>query len=457
MSTVVILIIFFGIAVGVLAYFLIKMLILPRRLSAVAELLKQGRLQAATKTVKAILAKEPRNASAHYYLGKIYLADNKPELALMELKAVSELGQFEVDIPETEFRRLIAGLYERFGQLEEALKEYIMLTKGDPGNAEYYFQCARLFNDRNKTDVAIKYARKAVELDPRHGKAHFVLGSILYRTKHPLEARAEFELALKHDPSNYDAYYYLGKLLKEGNDYTGALLAFERAQKSPAYKIKALVERGGTYMSQGSYENAVIELERAVKLIKDESSSEALYGRYFLSLCFEKLKNLDRAIEQWEIIYARKPQFRDVAEKLSHYQEYRTDDHMKDYLTSGREDFVILCKSVASEALSLAVRDVVETPNGVDLIAVENESDKWIGAKKMPRLLRFLRVSEPLDESSIRSLLENMKKLAIVRGALITSSGFSRSAMDFAENRPVELFNKDKLQELLKKAIPVGR
>ncbi|HPE37447.1 MAG TPA: restriction endonuclease, partial [Spirochaetales bacterium] len=170
-----------------------------------------------------------------------------------------------------------------------------------------------------------------------------------------------------------------------------------------------------------------------------------------------KLKNLDRAIEQWEIIYARKPQFRDVAEKLSHYQEYRTDDHMKDYLTSGREDFVILCKSVASEALSLAVRDVVETPNGVDLIAVENESDKWIGAKKMPRLLRFLRVSEPLDESSIRSLLENMKKLAIVRGALITSSGFSRSAMDFAENRPVELFNKDKLQELLKKAIPVGR
>ena len=118
------------------------MLVLPRRLSSVADLIKQGRYQLATKAVKAVLAKEPRNGSAHYYLAKIYLAESKPELALMELKTVSDIGQFEIDIPETEFRKLIAGLYERFGQLEEALKEYIMLSKNDPGNAEYFFQCA---------------------------------------------------------------------------------------------------------------------------------------------------------------------------------------------------------------------------------------------------------------------------------------------------------------------------
>ncbi len=452
MSAVVVLIIFFGIAVGVLAYFLIRMLVLPRKLSSVADFLKQGRLQAAAKAVKAILAKEPRNASAHFYMAKIYLAESKHELALMELKTVSDIGQFEVDIPETEFRRLIAGLYERFNQLEEALKEYIMLSKSDPGNAEYYYNCARLFDERGKEDVAVKYARKAVELDPRHGKAHFCLGLILYKTKHPLEARSEFEAALKHDPSNYDSYYYLGKLLKETNDYTGALLCFERAQKSPAFKLKALVERGGTYMSQGSYENAVIELERAVKFFKDESSTEALYGRYFLSLCYEKLKSLDKAIEQWEKIYTRKPQFRDVAEKLAHYQEYRTDDHMKDFLTSGREEFLEICRTIATDGLLLSIRDTMETPNGLDFIAVEGDSEKWLGTKKKPQLLRFLRVSESLDESSIRSLLDNMKKLAIVRGSILSSASFTRSAIDFAENRPVELFNKEKLQELLKTA-----
>ena len=245
MSFVIILIVFFGIAVGVLSFFLIRMIVTPKRLSAVADLIKQGRYQAATKAVKAMLAKEPRNAAAHYYLGKIYQADGKPELALMEFKTVGDIGQFGHEIPEAEFRRLIADLYERFGQLEEALKEYILLAKGDPRNAEYFYQCARIFDERGKADVATKYARKAVELDPRHGKAHYMLGVILYKTKHPLEAKAEFELGLKFDPSNYDSYYYLGKLMKESNDYTGALLAFERAQKSPALKIKALVERVG--------------------------------------------------------------------------------------------------------------------------------------------------------------------------------------------------------------------
>jgi len=169
-------------------------------------------------------------------------------------------------------------------------------------------------------------------------------------------------------------------------------------------------------------------------------------------MCFEKMRNLDRAIEQWEKIYSRKPQFRDVAEKLTHYQEYRADDSMKDYLTAGREEFLDICKAITNNALTLSVRDVMETPNGVDFIAVENDSDKWLGTKKMPRLLRFLRVSESLDESSVRALLDNMKKLAIVRGSIISSASFTRSASEFAENRPVELYNKEQLAELLKKA-----
>ena len=169
MSFIVILIIFFGVAVGILSYFLIRMIVMPKRLSAVSDLIKQGRTQAANKIVKAILVKEPRNAAAHYYLGKIYLAEGKAELALMEFKTVGGIGQFGQEIPETEFRRVIAELYERFGQLEEALKEYILLVKDDPRNAEYYFQCARIFDERGKADVATKYTRKAVE---QIGRAH---------------------------------------------------------------------------------------------------------------------------------------------------------------------------------------------------------------------------------------------------------------------------------------------
>jgi len=60
-------------------------------------------------------------------------------------------------------------------------------------------------------------------------------------------------------------------------------------------------------------DKATPELERAIKMVKDESAAESLYGRYFLAMCYEKQRELDKAIDQWEKIYAKKPGFRDVA------------------------------------------------------------------------------------------------------------------------------------------------
>lgn len=451
MSFVVVLILILGVGVVFLSVFIIRMVAAPQQSKAIAEAMKQGRSAVVVRSAKALLQKDPHNAAAHWYLAQAYQAEGKPELSLMELKAVSQIGQFGLEVPEVEFRIRIASLYERFSQFEESLKEHILLTKIDPRSAVHFLDAGRLFEARGKTDVAVNYLRKAIEMDVRLYGAHHTLGLILYRTKHPMEAKAELESAIKWNPDDYEAYYYVGKILKEMSDFTAALLAFEKASRNQEFRLKCLVERGGCYMSQGSLDKAVPELERAVKQIKDEGAPESLYGRYFLALCYEKSRDLDHAIEQWERIYAKKPGFRDVAEKLTQYQEYRTDDHMKDYLTCGREEFAAMCKTVVQGSLGLSIRDTSEIQNGVDVIAVEGDSDKWMAAKKIPTLVRFLRVSDNLDEGSVRSLLDQMKKLGIVRGSIVTSSGFSRTALEFAENRSVELFTKDRLQEMLAK------
>jgi tetratricopeptide (TPR) repeat protein len=451
MSFVVVLILILGVGVAFLSVFIVRMVAAPHQSKAIAEALKQGRSSVVVRSAKALLQKDPHNAAAHWYLAQAYQAEGKPELALMELKAVDDLGQFGSEVPEIEFRTRIAALYERFNQIEQASGEHILLTKLEPRSALHFLDAGRLFEARGKTDLAVNYLRKAIEMDERLYLAHHTLGLILFRTKHTMEAKAEFEAAIKWSPDNFEAYYYVGKVLKEMSDFTAALLSFEKASRSPELRLKCLVERGGCYMSQGAVDKAVQELERAVKQIKDEGAPESLYGRYFLAMCYEKARNLDQAIEQWERIYAKKPGFRDVAEKLTQYQEYRTDDHMKDYLTCGKEEFASMCKAVVEGSLGLSIRDSSEVQNGVDVIAVEGESDKWMAAKKIPTLVRFLRVSDNLDESAVRSLLDQMKKLGVVRGSIVTSSGFSRTALEFAENRSVELVTKDKLQEMLAK------
>jgi tetratricopeptide (TPR) repeat protein len=440
------------VGIGFLAFLIVKSLLMPRQISAIADLIKNGRTAAAAKAVRALIAKNSRHASAHYYLGLIYMAEGKGELALMEFKTVNQISQFGLEVPEIEFRKKIAALYSRFNQAEEALKEYLVLIKIEPDNAANYYMAGKLFVERGRADSAIGYFRKALEYDPRHSKSHFELGMILYRDKKPIEAKSEISLAIKFDSDNAEAYYYLGKLQKESNEFTPALLSFEKAVRDPELKAKALVERGGCYMSLNDLDRAIPELERAVKAAKDESSNEALYARYFLAMCYEKQREIDKAIEQWEKIYNKKASFRDVAEKLSQYQEFRTDDKMKDYVTCDRESFVAICGSILTSSMGLIIRETTEIPSGVDIIAVEADNQKWLGTKKLPVLYRFLRTPEVLDDAAVRAILDNLKKLGVVRGAIITSSGFTRTATEYSENRPIELYTKDHLQELLNKA-----
>jgi tetratricopeptide (TPR) repeat protein len=450
MPIIIVLIVILGMAIGVFAYFLIRSIIAPKQMQTLFKQMEQGKAGAVARTAKQILSKQPRNVDAHFLLGKAYLEQEKPELALMELKTVNEIGIFEGYTKEAEFRKLIADLFERFKQNDEALKEYLLLIKLEPSVAEHYFRAGVLFEERSNSDKAANYYRKTLELAPKHSMAHYRLGYLLYRSKKSIEAKQQLEHALQSDSSNYKAHFYMGKILKENHDHVAALLSFEKAQRDPELKTRALIERGSCYMNMKDFEKAAVELERAIKLADDSSSQEILYARYFLSLAYEQTRNYDEAIKQWEVIYKKKPSFKDVAEKLSQYQELRTDDHIKDFLTAGPSEFYDIAKAITTQSLDLQIRDSGDIKNGCQIIAVESNT-KWRNAKKQPKLIWYLRVPEVLTDSTVRSMHENMKKLNVTRGVIVSSSGFTRKALDYAESRPIDLIDKEKLQKLLSK------
>jgi tetratricopeptide (TPR) repeat protein len=318
-----------------------------------------------------------------------------------------------------------------------------------PNRSEYYYWAGKLFTERNRTDMAANYLRKAAELNPRDGKVLYELGVMLYKDNKAREAKAALEAALKYQSENAQIHFYLGKILQDAKDYTAAAGSFEKAARDADFRIRALVERGGCYMALNAPEKAIPDLERAANAITDESAQDGLYARYFLGLCYEKIRELDKAISQWEKIYAQKKNFRDVGEKLAQYQELRSDDNIKDYLTAAPVDFMELCKAVTAQAMDLQVQNAKSLPDGCELTAIENESAKWRNARKMPRLIRFYRSPDPVDEPKVRSLLDDARDNNLTRGAIITSADFTRAALDYANSRPVELFNKEKLQVLL--------
>jgi tetratricopeptide (TPR) repeat protein len=444
------------VGIGFLAGFVIKRLLFSKGTDALPSLIKRGKTQLAIKSAKQLLAKDSKSAEAHYYLGLAYVAEKKEDLAYREFKALNQLSIQGKAIPEIEYRQTLAKLYATHNEVEEALKEYLLLIKLMPKKGDYYYQAGKLFGERGKLETAREYLEKAAELSPNDGDIYFELGVMLYKAKKATDAKAVLERALRFqkDKAQAKTWYYIGKLEKDLKEYANAVVSFDKASSEPEYKLRALVERGGAFMSMQDFSKAAPVLEKAVAAITDESIQESLYARYFLGLCYEKKREIDKAVAQWEKVYREKKGFRDVGEKLSQYQDLKADTGdggIKKYITAGSMDFLELCKSIAKNAMALSVQAAKPTAGGCELIAVEGGTD-WQSTRKIPRLIRFYRGNDPADEDDIRSILDDAKEQNIPKAAIIASAGFSGAALEFANNRPVELFGKEKLQGMLRKA-----
>lgn len=435
-----------------LLVFIVKAVSSPKKLDTVKKLLKQGKNQAAAKLAKQIVTKDPQNFAVHYYLGKAYIADNRGELALMEFKTVNERALFDSSLPEIPFRREFADLLVKYNQNDAALREYLLLTKLDPATSDHYFNAGRLYEKTNKKDLALSVYKKCIALNPKNAKAHASLGYILFQAKQLNEAKKELDLAIHLNPEEYSCYYYLGKLLKDAKDYGAAVKAFDKAQRDNEYKQKALIERSTCYMMANRLDNAQIDLQRAIELDKEGTKNDTLYARYFLAACYEKSRKIEKAIEQWELIYKVNRSFRDVSSKLSEYKDLQSNDSLKDYLTSSDAEYVEICKNTVKKGLNLNVVQEDQKKFGIQILATEAKDGDWMNMRKQTFLLRFYRDVDPLEEAPVREALDTAKSSNCTKTYIFASAGFTRTASSFAENRPVELVGKDKLQQILDKA-----
>ncbi len=422
-------------------------------ITSIQNLLKQGRTGHSIDILKKIIIKDPQNVDAHFLLAKAFLMEQKDELAFMEIKAINKIGEFSSVCPEPEFRKISSKLFLKFNQPDEALKDYLLLIKLSPYDAENYFNVGLLFEERQRSSKAVNYYKKAIELQPRHGGAYMHLGIIMYNNKRYKDAKVFFDSSLKYDDNNFTTFFYLGKIAKEAKDYLTAIAEFEKALRDKSVKLKALIERGICYIALQKYDTAITELEKAITLVEKDTEinpteQQILYIHYFLAMAFEQERNLDKAIEHWLYINKRKKNFKDVSEKLSQYKELQENDKMKDYLTSTRDDFIEICKEICTK-LSLNAQDFKDIKSGIQLIGLESGKKDWKASKKQPYLVRILRDSSPINEVTVRNTLDEMKNLNIMKSILISSNEITSEAKKFAESRPIELIGKRKLVKLL--------
>lgn len=436
--------------IAVISIFIIKNLLQPQKVSTVKKLIKEGKYSQAVKIAKNILSKDPKDWETHYWLGKAYLSDNKPELALIEYKNVNQNMVFKGDISEVEFRKDFASLCKKYNQTEEALKQYLLLTKMEPQNADNDYNVGQIYEAQGQSALAMGFYQKALTVNKKHAKAYTSMGYLLYRSKQYGEAKSTIETAIKLNPSNYSNYYYLGKIYKDSKDLSSAVKAFEKAARDPEFRQKALIEKGSCLMLAGLTDQAINDFDLAIHATKDQNSKETLFARYFLGACYEKTHKIEKALEQWEKIYAINKKFKDVGTKLNQYKDIQTNDGMKEYLTASAKNFTEICKKLALVGFNLNAQKIEPTNFGCQMLATEDKQQNWTNIRHEVFLLQFYRDTEPLEDNVVRKAVDIVKAQGFQKGIIVSSSGFTPLANSYAENRAVNLVPKEQLESIFR-------
>ncbi len=439
--------VFGGAGFAIFLFFLIKTVVSPKKLRVIQNLIDNKNIKSAIKQAKMLLARNERNVDAHWYLGECYRAENRTGLAVVEYKYITNAGTFTNTATKAKVRRRLAEEYLKLGQIDESQKEYILLSKIEPNNYENYFNIAKLFEERDYADQALKNYMRAISINPKHAETHMRMGKLYFQKQLITEANKAFMTALKYNPGLFACYYYLGKISRAAGDTQTALAQFEKAQRDNNLKQRALLERGNIFVIKGDLPHAITELERALKIGEDDIPV-VLAIRYLLARCHEVNKDLMEAIKHWEKIYEKNPKYRDVAEKLALYSNLRSDDKIKDFLTASQSIFQEQSTLIV-QSMGLAVQDVfLKNQDLVEIFALEPQS-RWRDAKRTTIIARVYRSAEAISYDDIRGLYDSMRKINAMRSICITANKFTKSAIEFAQIRPIDLVDKEELTKLL--------
>ncbi|MFC1504129.1 restriction endonuclease, partial [Spirochaetota bacterium] len=119
---------------------------------------------------------------------------------------------------------------------------------------------------------------------------------------------------------------------------------------------------------------------------------------------------------------------------------------------ASQTDFLSICNS-ALMGNGYNVSSINMNTTGVlTAIAIDANFSKWRNAKSMNHLIKFRRDNEIVEIEEIRRTVDDMKDNNCQRGVYYHTGKFSRSVMDYANTRPIDLCSTDKLQEVLKNA-----
>jgi adenylate cyclase len=163
----------------------------------------------------------------------------------------------------------------------------------------------RSISPKQSMNEAMKFVKRAIELDGQDGYSHVVLGFLLVLVRQYDKAVTEAERGVSLDPNVADIYGWLGMVYRYVGRWEDAVVAYEKAIRlNPIPPNFYLYGLGLSYAWTERYEEAITVLEKAT-----QDHPDAFYVRLFAAAVYSLARRDEEARAEAAEVLRLNPKF----------------------------------------------------------------------------------------------------------------------------------------------------
>ena len=241
---------------------------------------RKGDYPKAIESLKKALVESPQDNEAVQLLGLSYYLAGRPA------EAIPLLEKVQAWFPRTnvDASYMLGMCYVQTHDYVQARKAFARMYDVPPDSAPSYLFPARMLLRQQFEPVAEEYAQKAVALDPKLPRAHFLLGELyLFKSRVP-EAITEFQKEMAINPTDASTYYKLADAYSRVQKFEDAERLLQRSIWLDDTSTGPYILMGKVLAKKGETELAVRALQHALSMDPNNSITHHLLGQAYRDL-----------------------------------------------------------------------------------------------------------------------------------------------------------------------------
>lgn len=202
------------------------------------------------------------------------------------------------------------------GNYELAANLFAKCIQINPKEPTPYYELANIYDYAKEPLLALKYAKKAVELDPENYWFRVVYANSLQKTGDIESAINQYNILIKKTPGKIDLYYELAQLQLYSKKYLEAIKTYNQLEKIIGISEEISLQKEKIYVQLGDIENAAAEVTKLIEKYPNESKFLGTLADLYLANDMD-----DKAYEIFQDILKKEPN--NPLAQLSLYDYYK--------------------------------------------------------------------------------------------------------------------------------------